>query len=218
LYEMPAGCASSSCVTKLATGNGPYGVALDGSGNVYFCYPNLNRVKELNRATPPSLTFATPTRDGTTDATDGPMTAHVSNIGNEPLIFTTPSSGGNPSYPANFPENSLDTNLCTSAAPLAAGANCDVSVNFLPSTAGADTGNIVLTDNNLNVTGATQDIAVDGTGTGSPLVMLSTTSLSFASLEVGVASASQSVTLTNTVAVGHRHRAGNCICRDAALG
>jgi large repetitive protein len=34
--EMPAGCASSSCVTTLGGGFGnPFGVAVDGSGNVY---------------------------------------------------------------------------------------------------------------------------------------------------------------------------------------
>ena len=34
--EMPAGCATSSCVTVLAGGfSYPRGVAVDGSGNVY---------------------------------------------------------------------------------------------------------------------------------------------------------------------------------------
>ena len=36
VYEMPAGCASSSCMTTLGGGfSGPTGLAVDGSGNVY---------------------------------------------------------------------------------------------------------------------------------------------------------------------------------------
>ena len=46
--EMPAGCASSSCVTTLGGGfNHPFGVAVDGSGNVYVADTGNNAVKEM---------------------------------------------------------------------------------------------------------------------------------------------------------------------------
>jgi hypothetical protein len=46
--EMPAGCASSSCVTTLGGGfNFPFGVAVDGSGNVYVADTDNNAVKEM---------------------------------------------------------------------------------------------------------------------------------------------------------------------------
>jgi len=46
--EMPAGCASSSCVTTLGGGFfQPYGVAVDGSGNVYVADTYNSAVKEM---------------------------------------------------------------------------------------------------------------------------------------------------------------------------
>jgi streptogramin lyase len=55
---------SSSTVNVLGSGfSGPYGVAVDGSGNVFVADTGNTAVKELNYATPPTLTFAT-TADG----------------------------------------------------------------------------------------------------------------------------------------------------------
>ena len=46
--EMPAGCASSSCVTTLGGGfSYPKGVAVDGSGNVYVADNGNSAVKEM---------------------------------------------------------------------------------------------------------------------------------------------------------------------------
>jgi len=46
--EMPAGCASSSCVITLGGGfSAPQGVAVDGSGNVYVADQGHNAVKEM---------------------------------------------------------------------------------------------------------------------------------------------------------------------------
>src|SRR5215469_8004174 len=48
VYEMPAGCASSSCVTTLGGGfSFPIGVAVDGSGNVYVSAHSANTVMEM---------------------------------------------------------------------------------------------------------------------------------------------------------------------------
>ena len=45
---MPAGCASSSCVTTLGGGfSDPYGVAVDASGNVYVADYGNSAVKEM---------------------------------------------------------------------------------------------------------------------------------------------------------------------------
>lgn len=165
--QMPAGCGSTSCVVTLGSGFGaPQGVAVDGSGNVYVADSGNLAVKVLDFADPPSLNFATPTLVGSVDTTDGAKTVTVSNIGNQQLTFTSPTSGSNPSYPGNFPKNSADANLCVAGAPLAAGASCDVSANFLSIAVGSNAGSVMLTDDALNVTslGATQSISLSGTG------------------------------------------------------
>ena len=189
--EMPAGCASSSCVTSLGGGFGhPSGVAVDGSGNVYVAEWLNNAVKELNRATPPSLSFVATTVGST--SSDSPKTVQVANIGNQPLIFAA-DVGSNPGYPANFPKNTSDSNLCASGTPLAQGTGCDVSMSFEPTAAGALAGSVLLTDNNLNQTNAAQRIALSETGFGVPAV---TTPAPGSTL------ASSSATFTWTTGVG----------------
>ena len=151
----------------------PWWIALDGSGNLYFSSCNgpdtctgTDGVYSINVSdTPaPSLTFASTALGAT--SSDSPKGFGVWNIGNAPLIFTTPGSGTNPSYPTDFPVNSADTQLCSSASPLAAGATCDVSVDFTPLSAGSLSETVTLTDNALNGTNVQQTIGVSGTGTG----------------------------------------------------
>ncbi len=165
--EMPAGCASSSCVTTLGSGfSSPAGVALDGSGNVYIADQGNSAVKQLNLTSPPSLVFGL-TSTGT-ESSDSPKTVTVANIGNAPLTFPVPGTGTNPSVSANF---TLDgTTTCPevlssgSAGTLAAGASCALEVDFIPQT-NLGTGSLVLTDNNLNASpSTTQSIALSGNG------------------------------------------------------
>jgi hypothetical protein len=140
-------------------------MAMDGAGNVYLADPNNEQIYEFPITTPPSLTFNS-TNVGSTSS-DSPKKVTVSNIGNASLAF---SSGTNPNYPADFPVNSSDTSLCSTAGPLTAGGNCDVSVDFKPTTTGSPLAeDIVLTDNNLNGSGVTQSIAVSGAATGAAL-------------------------------------------------
>jgi hypothetical protein len=195
--EMPTGCASSSCVTVLGSGfHFPAGVAVDESGNVYVANSGNDAVMEINRATPPSLSL--PTTMVGSSSIDFPQTVQVANIGNQPLIFTLPVSGSNPSYPANFPENSVDGNLCSSATPLDEGESCDVSLYFMPAVAGANTGSVVLTDNNLNQTNATQSIALSGTGVkATQTITFPAIATQYATTSVGLsATASSGLTVT----------------------
>ena len=140
-----------------------FGMAVDGVANLFFTDAATNTLNVVAPAiSSPSLSFAD-TKVGST-STDSPQTVKVQNLGNAPLTFTTPETGNNPSYPQNFPVNSVDTNLCTSGSSLAAGGLCDVSVNFGPTEAGSNSGSVVLTDNMLNRVNATQSISVSGTG------------------------------------------------------
>ena len=174
---------ASPTINTLATGFVfPQGVAVDSRGNVYVA--DSSTVDELDYADAPSLSFATATELGTTDATDGPKTVTVQNVGNAALTFTVPGTGSNPSYAAGFPENTGDTNLCASGTPLAAGSSCDVSADFQPTGVGTNSGSVVLTDNALNVTNTTQTIALSGTGVDLP-TQLAITSPPTAAIQAG---------------------------------
>jgi len=155
------GSGWSSQTTVLSGLSAPNGVGLDGQGNIYVA-AGFSTVEKFTVTNPPAFSFSTPTPVGSIDTADGPQTVSLFNIGNQPLVFTTPASGTNPNYPAGFPANTGDGSLCTSAAQLAEGASCDVSANFAPLDIGTNTGNIVLTDNALGLPNATQSIPVTG--------------------------------------------------------
>jgi hypothetical protein len=153
--------------------NEPLAIAVDGRGNVYIADASNSKVLKEDLADAPSLSFAS-TAYGATSA-DSPQTVTVENVGNAALNFPIPSTGNNPNITANFTLNSSGSSACplvnagsSTAGTLAAGASCQLPISFTPTTAGALSGSLVLTDNNLNaaVPGyATQSIALSGTGT-----------------------------------------------------
>jgi sugar lactone lactonase YvrE len=159
-----------------------FALAADSSGNVLVPDFGDNRIVELNVG---GASLAFPNTG--VGATSSPQTAAVTNIGDLPLVFSA-----NPAYTANFSENSGDTNLCTSSTSLAAGEECDVSVEFTPQSVGSLSAGITLTNNNLNGTNATESVAVSGTGT------LTTTTTALAA-SPNPAVVGQSVLLTATV-------------------
>ena len=180
---MPPGCTSSTCVTTLGAGgfNEPEGLAVDARGNVYVADYGNDAVEEMPLATPPSLTFAN-TAVGY-QSIDSPKTVTLKNIGNAPLTFLTPAAGENPSVSANFTLDASTTCpvLAMSSPPgtLAPQATCELALDLVPITAGLITGSVMVTDDNLNSTSATQTIPlssgfysvwiVDGTGGASEL-------------------------------------------------
>ena len=168
IHEFLAAGGYSTVRTLAGLSSAAMGVAVDAKGNVYFPSSSQTQVTKLDLVDPPSVVFPTPTLANSEDTTDGPQTLGIWNVGNQPLVFTTPETGGNPSYPAMFPENSSDTNLCSAGLSVAVAASCDVSLNFEPTAAGALSGSVVLADNALNVAGATQTIRVSGTGLAVP--------------------------------------------------
>lgn len=124
--------------------SGPSGIAAGPNGNVFVADFSANQLDVIDVADPPVLNFPTQTQVGTTDTADGPQSATLTNRGNLPLVFSTPSSGTNPSYPANFPANTAASGLC--GATVGVGSSCTVSANFVPQQAGSNSGQIVLTD------------------------------------------------------------------------
>ena len=156
---MPFDAGDGGPATK-ASMHGPEGVVVDSAGNLYIVDSVDNLVRKVNVSLA-ALNFVSTTPIGSIDTTDGPQTVSVSNIGNAPLTFTAAT------YPANFPLNSSDTNLCSSSAQLLEGTSCDASANFDPTGPSTNTGSITLTDNALNLTtssvgSAQQSISLSG--------------------------------------------------------
>jgi len=119
--------------------------------------------------------------------------ATLSNTGTAPLLITDLSISG--TNAGDFSLNSAGT-TCRSAAPVAAGASCVISVLFAPTGEGPRSAAVVITD---NATGSPRRITLTGTGfTAAPAVTLSPTSLLFANQLVGTSSTAQTVTLKNS--------------------
>jgi sugar lactone lactonase YvrE len=137
--------------------NWPLWVALDSGGNVYISDTNNYRVLKEDSAVPPRLTIGATSTD----------TVTVSNDGNAALTFRLPTTGDNPSVPANFVWDPSSTCVQTTAGSsaafeIAAGASCTMAFDFSPTVTGNFSGFAVLTDNNLNDPGAVQGIHLSG--------------------------------------------------------
>lgn len=151
-----AGVASVVPTPGLTLSSLVFGAAVDPSGNILIADLSNNRIVSVNRGNG-QLSYQV-TNVGQT-STDSPQTATVTNLGDQPLVFST-----DPAYTLSFPQNGNDTNLCSSSTTLAAGQTCDVSANFTPQSAGSLSANIAFTDNNFNTAGSAQQVAVSGTG------------------------------------------------------
>ena len=130
----------------------------------------------------------------------------LSNTGAGVLHFSVAFSGTNES---DFTEAASDT--CSGlSGQLAASSSCTISVTFTPSSAGAESATLTVTDDSNGIANSTQTVSLTGSGTG-PLASVSSLALNFPSQIVGTTSAPQAVTLTNT---GN----SNLVISTAALG
>jgi len=193
VVELPARCASSAC--QITVGSGllnPRGMAVDGVGDVFIADFSNSRVLEVNRSQPPTLSFA-PTVQGNTSA-DSPKSVTAQNIGNQSLNAVAPGL----TVGTNFTKVAgLGTPAdCTSSFSLAAGASCNLSIDFVPTVAGPISSAAVFTDNALNTSpSAMQSIPLTSTGvvpTPTPLEgpanpsYTTTSTFSFMDSEAGV--------------------------------
>ena len=152
----------STVVTGL---NFPFEVAAAANGDLYIAHADATaEVLKVNRSAAPGLSFAS-TNVGSTSA-DSPQSVTVENIGNATLNFPVPGSGTDASLSTNFTFGAATTCPDTAAAAtLLSSKTCVYAVNLVPATQGSISGSLLLTDNALNVAGATQSIALSGTGT-----------------------------------------------------
>jgi hypothetical protein len=159
-----------TAITLTSNGSlvGPEAIYLDGIGNIYVESFNSHLVEKWSVTELPTLTFPTSTNVGSSDTADNPQTVSLLNVGNAALTILVPDAGNNPSIASGFSyaESSTCPQLGTSsgAASLASAASCTYAVNFDPTEAGTNSGALVLTDNYLGATSATQSIGLTGTG------------------------------------------------------
>jgi trimeric autotransporter adhesin len=201
------GSAGSGLATQVSL-NGPQKVVLDGQGNFYVADTKNNLVRKTDVSNP-TLTFATPTPVDSTDTTDGPLQAIVSNIGNAPLTLPPPATGSNASVSPGFSFFIGNSGPCpvegpsSSAGTLAQGSSCGLTVEFAPVSVGNITGSIVLTDNSLNAASpyAAQTISLVGTATAAVstgALTIAPTTQTFPAILVGSTSSVLTSTITNT--------------------
>jgi streptogramin lyase len=135
------------------------GVAVDGSGNIYVVDTNTNSVMKMDYVDPPAaFSYATPTVAGTTDFADSYKMITLLNNGNAPLNLSAVTAS------TNFTALNGGSSTCTASSAVIPGSACYAGVYLTPTTSGPLTGTLTLTDNNLNVAGATQVINFSGSG------------------------------------------------------
>ncbi len=179
-------------------------MAVDASGNVFVSDHLNNLVDKLDYADPPALGFTGSAVS--IESSDSPQTVTVSNNGNADLTLPVPAAGNNPSISSGFTLDNATTcpqlsATSSAAGTLAPGTNCNYAVDFIPAAPGANSGALVLTDNNLNAAApnyATQSISLAGTGLLVPAAALGPASLVFSAQLAGTTSAAQTATLSNS--------------------
>ncbi len=170
VVEVPAGCTNNlnDCQITIS-GIYAYGIAVDGKGNVYIPdrsgsapYNNADntntKVVEINKSQLPSLTFAA-TNQGIRSS-DSPQTVFVQNVGNAALNFTQ-------SHSRWISQRWATKTTARPELRSFPGLFATLTIDFTPTVGGPPPGTplsetVGLTDNALNVSGATQSISVAG--------------------------------------------------------
>lgn len=169
-----------------------YSPTVDAYGNLYIADVNNSRIIKLDVGMPAALAFP----DTAVNFLSAPLTSNLLNLGDVDLVLSQP-----PSYPLLFPEDPSVSGRCSGSTVLASAAHCAVAADFAPTTIAAVSGNIVLTDNSLNVAGATQSVPLSGNGTNPVVLSISPSSLVFDPQIVGTLSPAQALTVRNVGAV-----------------
>jgi sugar lactone lactonase YvrE len=146
-----AGFSGDGGPATLAQLNQPTSIALDSFGNAYIADFTNNRIRQVSAAASPA-SFP----DTVVGQTSATQAVTISNIGNSDLSISGLTAT------SDFLVDSSGT--CSGLASLAAGANCNLALDFHPQQTGARTGNVTITSDALNVPGSTQQVALSGNG------------------------------------------------------
>jgi sugar lactone lactonase YvrE len=155
------GYNSDNIAATSAQLNGPSGVAVDGAGNLYISDTLNNRIRKVDVSDAPLLVFATTNVGAASAAQD----VAVMNLGNAPLSLSQISTA------SNFTLQGPDTTCSSTGQTLNPATSCVLGIEFSPTATGSISGSVVLTDNTLNVSSATQTIALQGGNPVQPRVL-----------------------------------------------
>jgi Ca2+-binding RTX toxin-like protein len=151
-------------------------------------------VLPLAKLAPATLTFAEQVPNVTTGPT---QTVTLSNSGAEPLAVTNIGFTG-----TNGAEFRRQGGTCPTTATfnVVSNGSCTILVQFVPTTAGAKTGALEVTDNSDGAPGAKQTVDLSGTARNpAPVAALGPAAgLDFGSRTTGTTSPAQTATLTNS--------------------
>lgn len=152
-------------------------VALSGTGNAAPTAPVLS----LGSA---ALSFS----DQVVSTASAAQTINVANTGNAPLNFSGLAIGGTAA--ADF----VRGGTCAVGTPLAAGGNCSLSVQFVPTAVGSRNATL-----SIGSDGGSGSVALSGSAVAAPApqAVFSASSLVFGTQTVGVTSGVQTIKLSN---------------------
>jgi len=166
---------------------GPWPIALDSAGGIYFADYLANRVRYL--ATSSSSTYPLLLPAATVGSVSGIQGFEITNIGTPGSTLTITSDSVTSSFgylsPSGIPgitecastsTTTPQSSTITTAVSLSAGQSCSFGFAGYPTNGGTNTGTAVVTDNSLNATNATHTMYVSLSATGVTTVITSTTS------------------------------------------
>ena len=162
----------------------PFGVAPDGSGNLFISDLSNNRIRKVSFPNPPAVSLSIADLTFGNQGVGTISTAQIVTLTNTGASLLTITSIA---VSVDFAQ----TNDCVT---LAASASCTVNVTFTPTVTGLLSGDLTIASDDPS---GPKLVALSGTGIAAA-VSLTSTSLTFVAQLVGTTGDSQIVTLTNT--------------------
>ena len=164
---LPAGSANLGSALPLNMGSlgTPFGVAIAGAGDLYLSDAQWNNIVVSKQEKPSELDF-----DTTVAVASSDQAMTLINAGNSTLNLPASTTAANPVFTNSPLKFALDSKASTcpilaaggTTATLAAGNNCQYSINFTAAASGVVTDTLTLTDNSNNATSATQEVSISG--------------------------------------------------------